>query len=288
MLAIGESQEGEKRLRGAGFSSGAATHAGKAARRSLTHLFLAQGRFAEADSLIELELRHFPQDGFALQARSFVLRQGENDSAYEAFLARQTVSRHANAMLQKTYGDLLLRQGRYSEAAALFQRAVEANAQDGNAWFRLGRAFKAQGLWYFAEESMRRALIAGVHDVSIYSAYAEVLFQFFMGRNRQDAPKALAEVQSLLETGVGKQLQHAAGVRLLYDIYAYQGNHKASEALRRNLWFHFEGPGDRPERVKLLGTIAGEPIRYLPLGLSSTTFPIFVHLQEHGTWPRGL
>jgi tetratricopeptide (TPR) repeat protein len=284
LLAVGEPQEGERRLREAARLS--ERHTGKAARRSLAHLFLAQGRYAEADSLIGVELRHFPQDGFALQAKSFVLRQSGNDSAYEAFLARQTVSRRSNAMLQKTYGDLLLRQGRYQEAAQLFQRAVEANAQDGDAWVGLGHAFKAQGLWFFAEESLRRALNVGTHDLSVYATYAEVLFQFFLGRNRQDAERALAEVQRLLEQGMARQLQHAAGVRLLYDIYAYQGNRKAAEALRRNLWFHFEGPGQSLPSSSSLNPKVGEPARYLPLGLSSTTFPIFSYLQDHEAWPR--
>jgi tetratricopeptide (TPR) repeat protein len=194
----------------------------------------------------------------------------------------------ANIGLRKTYGGLLLKQGRYHEAAQMFQKAVDVNPQDGDSWVALGRAFKEQGLWIFAEESIRHALRVGTHDLDVYSLYAQVVLHFFVGRDRSDGEAALSEAQSLLERAMALQWHNAATARLLFDVYGWLGNPKAANSLRQSLWFHFEGPDWAVERELRFAAMDGWDEKALELRLSSTTFPIFHYLQSHRYWPRNI
>jgi tetratricopeptide (TPR) repeat protein len=283
LLAVGESTEGEMRLQRAAQLG----EEGIYARRSLVNLLLASGRRRDAEAWVDEALEKGWDRAFHLKAKSFLLRQQGSEAAYESFLSQQISEVPRNNGLRKSYGALLLKQGRYREAAQMFQKAVELNPQDGDSWVALGRAFKEQGLWIFAEESFRHGLRVGTRDVDVFSLYAQIIWQFFAGRDRSNGEAALSEAQVLLEKGLALQLHQSSSARLLYDIYGWLGKQKAAVALRQNLWFHFEGPetGLRSPLDPMANRNRME-VR-LKLGLSSTTFPLFHFLQEHSHWPRG-
>lgn len=281
-LALGERAEGEARLRRAASLPG---KAGEPAWRSWVNLALALGKWNEADSLLSARLAVMPAHDFAARAKSFLLRQDSSDQAYEDFLRSQTQGRKASPGLRKVYGSLLLERGRYREAAQMFQRAVESDPKDGDAWVALGRAFQRQELWIFAEESFRHALSVGTRDRGVFDAYAQVLMACCLDGDRGGREQVLQQARELLERGVALQISNRSSARLLFNLYGLSGRYAAAAALRRNLWFHFEGPdGDTP-RLGSGSWFQGEHPRYLNAAMTVRTYPLFLTLQKNGHLP---
>ncbi len=285
LLALGERAEGEARLRRAASLPG---KAGEPAWRSWVNLDLALGKWNEADSLVSTMLVLKPGHDFAARAKSFLLRQDSSDQAYEDFLRSQTQGRKASPGLRKVYGSLLLERGRYREAAQMFQRAVESDPKDGDAWVALGRAFQRQGLWIFAEESFRHALSVGTRDRGVFDAYAQVLMACCLDGDRSGREQVLQQAQELLERGVALQISNRASARLLFNLYGLSGKTAAAAALRRNLWFHFEGPETHPPRLGFAPWFQGEHPRYLSAAMTVRTYPLFLAMQKKGYLPIDL
>jgi len=285
LLAVGEKAEGEARLSQVAARRGSA---GDPARRSLVNLWLALGKWDRADSLLDGMLEQEPSHAFAARAKTFLLRQEGTSADYEDFLKRQARARHASPGLRKAYGALLLEKGRYHEAAQMFQKALESDPNDGDAWVALGRAFMRQELWIFAEESFRHGLTVGTRDLDVFKLYAQVLLRCCVHEERPGRDGVLNQAQKLLERGVAAQLNHRSSAILLFDLYELSGNAKAAEAIRRNLWFHFEDPWIAIPPLGFASWKSEQPERYLSTAWNDVTFPLFAQLQRKGYLARDL
>jgi tetratricopeptide (TPR) repeat protein len=283
LLAVGEKAEGEARLKNAAQKKGLA---GDPARRTLVNLWLVLGEWSQADSVLDGMLLTDPEHPFAARAKSFLLRQNGKDSLYESFLKRQAIGRNAPPGLRKAYGALLLEKGRYHEAAQIFQRALDNDPKDGDAWVALGRAFMEQEFWIFAEEAFRHGLGVGTRDRAVFDLYAQVLLRCCIDGDRPNRDEVLAQAQGLLERGLALQLNNRNNARMLFDLYGLAGKFSAAEALRRNLWFHFEGPDTFVPSLGERNGFAEKHPRYLVNRLGPVTFPLFYTMQTQGHLSR--
>jgi tetratricopeptide (TPR) repeat protein len=86
-------------------------------------------RHAEAVDLIERALKGEPDNPAYLDSLGWALfKQGKVDAAAEP-LARAAAAVPANSVIQDHYGDLLARQGRWSDAVAAWQRALAGDGE---------------------------------------------------------------------------------------------------------------------------------------------------------------
>lgn len=265
--------------------------AAEGAWRNLYSVYLGRKDFARAHGLVEEALQRAPKSSWAVSAKGYLLRMLRPDDELGEFLKEKSSWQDSLFGMQIAYGKFLKDKEQWDEAAKYYNRGLEGNPRNGQAWLELGDIYYRKGYLVFADSCIANAFKYGVSDPRIYELYGKVLRDFseyIDGRVlvrfdlRFDPAWAARQrliAEKVIEEGLPHDVHSRSMAQLLYRLYCLNGKVDAAKTLRAGFWFHFVGPV-APSKPPPLGSLHDSSAPMLPLHLSYVTYPLVEALQS--------
>ncbi len=223
--------------------------AAEGAWRNLLGIYTAEGRYDEANRLLNAVLKEQPRNHLAILSQAALIKQTQTDSDWEDFLRAHTAPRDSLPDLQLEYGEMLVDQKHWAQAVPVLDHGLSAQPHAGQAWLDLADAQYHLEYYVFALTCLQNAWRAGYQESEFYELYARVLRACCMAGDDANSAEARRTAEHLLEEGLPKDLNRRSMAQLLYHVYCQNGKPEAAMELRKNLWFHFEGPSQIPPPI---------------------------------------
>jgi tetratricopeptide (TPR) repeat protein len=265
--------------------------AAEGAWRSLYSLYLGRKDFAKAHGLVEEALQESPKNKWAVAAKGYLMRMLKPEDDLGAFLKEKASWKDSLFGMQIAYGKFLKDREEWEEAAKYYNRGLEGDPKNGQAWLELADIYYHMGYLAFSETCILNAFKYGISDTYVYELYGRVLqdfseyidgrvmIRFDLRIDPQWAERQRLMAEKIIEEGLPHDIHSRSMAQLLYRLYCLNGKVDAAETLREGFWFHFIGPVP-PSKPPRLGPKLRKPSLHLPLQLSYVTYPLVSALQS--------
>ncbi len=257
------------------------------AYRNLYSHFAREHNFIEANGILDKMLTDDPHNQFASIRKAYIISKTKG-ADLEAYLKSKSAWRDSAGPFQIAYGRYLLQQGDLDEAVRNFNRGLDSDPSNGQAWMELGGIYHRLGWQQYAEKCLLLAFKNGIRDMKIFDLFAEVMVSneaFFDSSYGQQLGIGYRwdRVAELLSDGLKRAPERRVLAQKLYEIQMRSGQVKEAKKLRGLYWFHFDSPYPSLEATQLgfSKQQKGKKLNQLQIDFGPTAFPLFSFFTEN-------
>lgn len=270
LILFGLPKDAEKAWRAVLMAGGENGSCAEGAWRNLYSYYLASHDIKNAHGLVEQALKVAPKNKWANFAKGFLLRMLDPGDNWETFLREKSSWQDSLFEIQIAYGKFLKDKGQLAEAAKYYSRGLEGSPKNGPGWLELADIYFRLDYFVFSETCLRQAFYFGISDPYIFELYSRILQAG--NPNASGSNERWEAAERVLETGFPHDLHSRSMAQLLYHVYCHNLKAEAAANLRKEFWFHFEGPR-QIHQAPLAGPTFSASAK-LRMPLSEITFPL--------------